>query len=733
MIKNINFFLLFCIVTLKAQITQTIDTTQLEEVVISASKFEEKKSDIPQQIQVITKKNIQFTNSQNTADLMQSTGNVFVQKSQMGGGSPVIRGFEANKVLLVVDGVRLNNAIYRGGHLQNILSLDNNTLERAEIIQGPSSVVYGSDALGGVMHFITKNPELADSSHKSKIKGGGLTRYSSANNEKTIHADVNVGFKKIAFLTNFTFSDFDDLRQGANRNSSYSNFGKSLYYAARINNKDSMVSNSNYNIQKKTAYSQYDFMQKALFKPNAFQTHVLNFQYSTTSNVSRYDRLSEIDAKTGILKNVEWYYGPQKRLLAAYSVQLTKSRRLFDHAKWITAFQNIDESRHNRSFGKTSLNHRMENVKVYSINLDFAKEIKSDEFRYGIEFIKNWVESTANVENINTGEKKALDTRYPRKGSTMQSLALYLTHTHEFSKKLILTEGIRFSNVRLNATFDTTFFKFPFTTIHQNSNALNGNMGLVYMPNHNWRISILGSTGFRAPNVDDLSKVFESSAGKVIVPNKDLKPEYTYNSEISISKFISKRIKVEVSGYYTWYRDILVVTKTRFNGSDSIMYDGKLSAVMQQENRNKAYIYGFNAGISGELTKNISLINTINYTYGRVKSPDSEMPLDHIAPTFGKSSILVKYHKLRAEFFVIYNGWKRLKNYSISGEDNLQYATADGMPSWYTLNVRSSYQLHKYLLAQLSVENILDRNYRTFASGVSASGRNLVLTLRANF
>jgi hemoglobin/transferrin/lactoferrin receptor protein len=712
-------YLLFFIssLTIQAQIT-VIDTTILDEVVISASKFEEKQSDVPQQIQVITKKNIQFTNSQTTADLLQATGNVFVQKSQMGGGSPVIRGFEANKVLLVVDGVRLNNAIYRGGHLQNILSLDNNTLDRAEIIQGPSSVVYGSDALGGVMHFITKNPELADSSHKTKIKGGGLTRYSSANNEKTIHADLNVGFKKIAFLTNFTFSDFDDLRQGANRNSSYSNFGKNLYYAARINNKDSMVSNSNYNIQKRTEYSQYDFMQKALFKPNAFQTHVLNFQYSTTSNVSRYDRLSEIDAKTGILKNAEWYYGPQKRLMAAYSVQLTKSRRLFDHAKWVTAFQDIDESRHNRSFGKTSLNHRMENVKVYSINLDFAKEIKSDEFRYGIEFIKNWVESTANVENINTGEKKALDTRYPGKGSTMQSLALYLTHTHEFSKKLILTEGIRFSNVRLNATFDTTFFKFPFTTIHQNSNALNG---------------ILGSTGFRAPNVDDLSKVFESSAGKVIVPNDQIKPEYTYNSEFCISKFISKRIKVEASGYYTWYRDILVVTKARFNGSDSIMYDGKLSAVMQQENRNKAYIYGFNAGFSGELTKNISLINTINYTYGRVKLPDSEMPLDHIAPTFGKSSILVKYHKLRAEFFVIYNGWKRLKNYSNSGEDNLQYATANGMPSWYTLNVRSSYQIHKYLLAQLSVENILDRNYRTFASGVSAPGRNLVLSLRANF
>jgi hemoglobin/transferrin/lactoferrin receptor protein len=132
----------------------------MEEVVVSAARFKEKKSDVPRQIDVLKGKDIEFVNQSTSADLMQSTGNILVQKSQLGGGSPIIRGFEANKVLIVVDGVRMNNAIFRGGHLQNIITMDNSMLEKTEILYGPGSVVYGSDALGGVMHFYTKNPML---------------------------------------------------------------------------------------------------------------------------------------------------------------------------------------------------------------------------------------------------------------------------------------------------------------------------------------------------------------------------------------------------------------------------------------------------------------------------------------------------------------------------------------------------------------------------------------------
>ncbi len=150
------FYLALIINTVPALSQQTgllSDTLQLDEVVISAGKFEQQKRTLPFQIEQISAKQIAFRNSQNAADMLMQTGQVYIQKSQGGGGSPVLRGFESNRILLVIDGVRMNNAIFRGGHLQNVLRIDQSMLERTEILLGPSSVVYGSDALGGVIHF----------------------------------------------------------------------------------------------------------------------------------------------------------------------------------------------------------------------------------------------------------------------------------------------------------------------------------------------------------------------------------------------------------------------------------------------------------------------------------------------------------------------------------------------------------------------------------------------------
>src|SRR5687767_10901800 len=133
----------------------------MDEVMIFSNKFAERKKNVVQKIDVVTSQRIAQLNSQNSGDLLMNTGNVFVQKSQQGGSSPVIRGFEASRVLLVIDGIRMNNAIYRAGHLQNAITVDQNMLERVEILYGPGSTLYGSDALGGIVHFRTKAPKLS--------------------------------------------------------------------------------------------------------------------------------------------------------------------------------------------------------------------------------------------------------------------------------------------------------------------------------------------------------------------------------------------------------------------------------------------------------------------------------------------------------------------------------------------------------------------------------------------
>ena len=162
---------------------------------------------LPYQVDQISAKELSFTQSQTSADALSNLTNVFVQKSQMGGGSPVIRGFEASRILLVVDGVRMNNAIYRSGHLQNAISVDASSLSQMEVIYGPGSLLYGSDALGGVVHFRTKDPQLSFGS-KAVTDLNSYVRFSSANQEKTGHVDFNLGGKKLAYWSSLTFSDF---------------------------------------------------------------------------------------------------------------------------------------------------------------------------------------------------------------------------------------------------------------------------------------------------------------------------------------------------------------------------------------------------------------------------------------------------------------------------------------------------------------------------------------------
>jgi hemoglobin/transferrin/lactoferrin receptor protein len=710
----------------------TEKTYSLDEIVVSASKFEEKRADVPQQIQVINAKSLAFMNQQNTADVLQQSGQVLVQKSQQGGGSPIIRGFEANKVLIVVDGVRMNNAIYRGGHLQNVLTLDNTILDKTEIVFGPGSVVYGSDALGGVMHFYTKNPKLSGEAGKTRFHAQAFARYSSANAEKTGHLDLNIGGNKWASLSSVTVSDFDDLRQGAQRSASIGNLGSRPFYVERINGKDSALVNPDPNVQVGSGYRQYDFLQKVLFQPTNNVSHTLNFQYSTSSDVPRYDRLTLV--RNGKPRFGEWYYGPQKRLLASYQLQLDNKTSLYDHIRLIAAYQSIEESRHDRAFGNNTRNSRIEKLNIYSLNADLSKELGNHELRYGLEYNHNQVNSTAFTQHIGTSATGPLDTRYPNGGNEMQTFAAYFTHTWEISPQWILTDGLRYSNVRLHSTFqENGFFPFPFKDVTQQNGEVNGNLGLIFQPGHDWRFSALASSGFRAPNVDDLSKVFESVPGNLIVPNPNLKPEYTYNGELNISKTIAQRVRLEGTGFYTSYQNAITTQPFTLNGQTTVTYEGKESRVTANVNANRAYIYGFSAQAAIDFTSSLSLTSTLNYTYGRIRTDSTDYPLDHIAPFFGKTSLILNLRQFRAEFFTLYNGWKRLKDYNVVGEDNLPYATPEGTPAWYTLNLRTSYQINPVLQVQLALENILDRNYRVFASGISAPGRNVVVTLRSRF
>lgn len=708
------------------------NTQGLEEVVISASKFEQSKKDIPQKIVSVNAKNIQFTNPQTSADLLENTGQVYVQKSQMGGGSPMIRGFSTNRLLITVDGIRINNAIFRGGNLQNVISIDPLTIQNTEVTLGSGSEIYGSDAIGGVMSFYTQKPKLSyiDS---LLIDSNLVLRYATASEEKTGHFDINLGYKKWAFVTSASYTDFGDLRMGKHGPDDYL---RPEFVLANDTGSDVIIQNHNPMIQKQTGYDQINLMQKAHYEPYQNLSFDLGVFYSATSNNPRYDRL--IRYKEGTLRSAEWYYGPQKWFMSNLQVtKLSSNSNIHDKVKATVAYQNFQESRIDRDFQSTTRNIREESVDAFSFNLDFENLLSTKtEFFYGLEYIYNQVNSNGNEVDISTNTVIPTVSRYPN-GSSWQSAAVYSSIKYKPNTKFVFQSGLRFNYVISKADFteNNVYLNLPFSSSKNEAGAITGTAGISWSPNKTMQWKFNASSAFRAPNIDDIGKVFDSEPGSVVVPNENLKPEYAYGGEVGLKLTFDDAIILDMNTYYTYLDNALVRRDYTLNGESEIMYDGELSNVQAIQNASKAWIYGFEIGAKINFSKHLNLTSQYNIIGGSEVEGAVEVPVRHVAPQFGNTHLVWTTKNLKFDLFANYNSELSFNQLAPSEiEKDYLYALDENRnpysPKWYTLNLRTQFQLTNTTTLTASLENITNQRYKTYSSGIAAAGRNFILSLK---
>ena len=368
-----------------------------------------------------------------------------------------------------------------------------------------------------------------------------------------------------------------------------------------------------------------------------------------------------------------------------------------------------------------------------ALNADFHKINNAhSEWFYGLEITHNDVQSKAFKQDIFTYEKSAASTRYPDGGSTLSTAAPYISYKNQLSKKATYSIGARYNYTILKASFlDTIYIQLPFNALTLNNNNLTGNMGLNYRPTENWKFHIGLSTAYRSPNVDDIGKVFAKN-DYVMVPNSELKPETAYNTELGITKLMfNKKVTFNVIGYYTLIKNAIVRDFYQLNGLDSMQYEGELLQIQANVNTAEANVYGISSNILIHISKELQFKSNLNYTFG--ENTTASVPLGHIPPIYGRTDLILNSEPLTVDFYVNYQGWKKIEDYSPFGEDNASKATVDGTPPWQTFNLSIAMKIKKSFMLQAALENMLDTHYRQFASGVSASGRNFVVTIRANF
>ncbi|NBS18823.1 MAG: TonB-dependent receptor [Flavobacteriia bacterium] len=737
----------------KKIIKMTSEDEVLEEVVLSVARSQSTRNKIAEQVGIIDQKEIALAGVSTGAELLEISPNIRIQKSQGGAGSPVIRGFEANRVLIVVDGVRMNNAIYRSGHLQNAITIDPHNIDRVEVTFGSSSVGYGSDALGGVIHYYTKSPQLNQS---NRVQSEFSSSFNHANRSFVNNSTTSISQKNWGSLTSVSYSNFGDIRIGKNRAHGFQDWGLTPYFSLNTRNhyNATPIPSSKPEIQKNTAYDQFDVFQKFLLRLPKDMFLNLNLQYSESSDIDRYDKL--VEQRNGTLRFSEWYYGPQKRFFLSPQLKFFMGKNWLKKGTLTAAYQNVEESRIDRKFGSLTRSHQIENVNVFSLNADFfGKLSKNHSFSYGLEWTHNQVQSQGfsvdlvlDLEDIiGFTNRQNIPSRYPSEGSCTSSYAAYINWIYDQNERFTLNGGLRYTGSNVSARWnDSALVDKILSTVDLQSDALTYTLAMTYRPNQKWQINSLISSGFRNPNIDDIGKIRESN-GILLVPNSFLKPEYAYTFE-SGTKFTTpdKKNFIDLRAYITMVSrhivrsDFTVFSDQSTEDENTILYNGEKVITQANKNLGDRLIYGATLQAKLNLSSKLDLDGGLTYTAANHHSDYGPMP--SIAPLFGTLSLTHQQKNWNTLLIWKFSDAKAPIDYSWGGEDGLiETPVVDpnapqeidryyGMPSWNILSLISQYQYRKNIILNFGLKNIFDLHYRTFASGISEPGRSLQLGIK---
>jgi hemoglobin/transferrin/lactoferrin receptor protein len=500
---------------------------------------------------------------------------------------------------------------------------------------------------------------------------------------------------------------------------------------------DKIIQNANPRIQVPSGYDQQNIMQKLLYKPSEKWEIQYGFHRSATTSYPRYDRLIEVNT-AGMPVSAVWNYGPQIWQMNQFSVQHLGDKLLYDALTFRIAHQYFEESRIDRNFSGSNryrLRTQVEKVNALSINIDLKKTLKKGILYYGLESVGNKVSSQATAKNIQTEASILVADRYPQ--ARWNSYAIFGNYQYPVSKKYTAQLGIRYNLFNMEADFsrNLAFFPFAFKTTNIQNGAFSGNAGLVISPDDKTKISLNAATGFRAPNVDDMGKLFDFVSGEVVVPNIDLTAEIAYNGEINVSKLFGNSLKIDLTGYYTYLKNAMVRRATTVEGKDSILYNGKMSKAYSIQNAAFAEIYGFHAGFELDLPLGFYLSSRYNVQIGKEElNSGATTNSRHAAPAFGLSTLGYKKGKIHLQCYAVYSASVSYEN--LNEEERQKpaiYASDENgkpySPDWYTLNMKGMITVFKSTTLNIGLENVTNQRYRTYSSGIVAPGFNAIIGL----
>ncbi len=650
-------------------------------IVITAQRFEANQFDVSESITVVNHTDILQNVPRSTPEALFGSTGIWVQKTNHGGGSPIIRGLVGNQILLMIDGIRLNNATYRYGPNQYLSTVDPALIEKIEATRGNGSVLYGSDALGGVVNVFSITPFF---NQDKKFTGTLNGKWVNEKLEKSGRGEVQFSSKNIASMIGLSARDFGDI-----------------------------VAGGGLGVLAPTGYSEISSDMKLVIRASERNQFTGAYQHHTQNTVPRYDQVTQGGYKV-------YNFSPQTRQLGYVRWETFSDNKILQSFRLTASLNRTTEGIDSQKDGSSNLKNQLDIVDTHGYVAEFTSQWKPYwHSQTGFEYYHDAVASNARVTDRTT-EIVTKQRGSFADGSTSNSMAFFSNHVRDW-KKIQLTAGMRF-NVLSVSIQDTTFGDQQIKT-----SAWVGNIGLSYTVDSEFHLIASINSGFRSPNIDDMSKFGAVESTVFEIPSVNLSPERSFSIETGL-KTRGDKFSGSFVVYKTFLFDLIDRVPVTYQGQDTI----DTRKVYQKQNIGKSELYGFETDVEFKVISSFVAIANITYTYGQNLSKDE--PMRRIPPVFGK--VGARYQK--GEHWWAKTEWifagrqDRLAGGDL-GDGRIAIRLENGvMPGWNVLNLSAGVKI-KFINITASVQNIFDAAYRVYGSGVDGYGRNFSIASSIHF
>ena len=660
------------------------DAGCLDTVQVTATKRPESTLHVPAATTIVGGQRLRETAPQTPMDALHGEVGTFVQQTTPGQGVVIVRGLKGSEVLHLVDGFRLNNAIFRNAPNQYIALVDGQSLDRIEVVRGPSSTLYGGDAMGGVVQMLT--PELRFDGDTWQWNGRLRAIAASADDSLIGRAELSGGHERMAFSLGVTSQEVNDVRAGDGRTRPFSGFTQ----------------------------RSGDF--KGRFAPVDGHELTLSLQYSEQPRTPRHDALVPGFGQTAP-ENAVFFFEPQQRRFAQLRWRIDTPNTLFDNAELRVGRQVVVDDRTTRATGTPNLERERNRDVTTGVSGQFGKDVGGEHhLSYGFEVYRDDIDSAKTRVNINTGAFSVRQPRFPD-GSRMRSWAVYVGDDWRRGR-FDLNAGLRYSRFDIDIPAAGAA---PGVSLSPDD--LTGNVGLAIELSDSARFVANLGRGFRAPNIFDLGVFGPRPGNRFSAPNANLKPEYVNSIDAGL-KFGGERFSGELIAFRSSYRDKIT----------SVLTGNVVDGALEVQNRNvtRLDLWGIEAGARYRMAQpDLELYATATWTRGEEDIVAGSMPADRIPPMFGKVGARWQANaSIGVEAYTLYAS----RQDRLSARDLVDpRINPDGTAGWATLNARVSWQATHALAFSLRAENLGDKHYREHGSGLDESGRNFILTADYRF